>query len=120
MPCQLTPFWKKPAAVQSLRRGGSDAGAGDPGAVLGRDPRGGRRSRRPGWARRTVWGPSGGMNSGSSGASRASSSERRTARSMLASSNSLAVTVPVRVPKFDCTTSVVSSLAPAVDTLLRA
>jgi hypothetical protein len=65
-------------------------------------------------------GPSGGMNSGFSGASRASSSERRTAFSSEASSSSLMVVMPARLPKLDWTTSWRSSVRPLVDTVLRA
>src|SRR5688500_13376547 len=61
-----------------------------------------------------------GMNSGFSGASRARSSARRTTRSSAASSNSLIVAVPTRLPKATCTASSVSSTMPLVDTLLSA
>jgi hypothetical protein len=61
-----------------------------------------------------------GMNSGFSGASFASSSARRTTFSSDASSNSLIVAVPMRLPYATCTPSCMSSTVPLVDTLLSA
>src|SRR5690606_13708600 len=61
-----------------------------------------------------------GTNSGFSGASQASSSARRTTFSSDASSNSLIVAVPTRLPNATCTPRLVSPTMPLVDTLLRA
>src|SRR5690554_1290966 len=60
------------------------------------------------------------MNSGFSGASRASSSALRTTRSSAASSNSLIVAVPTRLPNATCTPSSALLTSPLVETLLRA
>src|SRR5690606_20368093 len=61
-----------------------------------------------------------GMNSGFSGASLARSSARRTTRSSEASSNSLIVADPMRLPKATLTASCTSSTMPLVETLLSA
>ena len=61
-----------------------------------------------------------GMNSGFSGARRARSSARRTTRSSAASSNSLMVAVPTRLPNATSTASSVLSTMPLVEMLLSA
>lgn len=66
------------------------------------------------------WGPRNGMNSGFSGASRANSSDRRTARSRLSASNSLMDAVPLRLPKVEVTSRVALSLLPLVVTVFLA
>lgn len=61
-----------------------------------------------------------GMNSGFSGASRARSSARRTTRSSAASSNSLMVAVPTRLPNATDTPRSVLLTMPLVETLFSA
>ena len=60
------------------------------------------------------------MNSGFSGARRARSSARRTTRSSAASSNSLIVAMPTRLPNATCTPRSVLLTMPLVETLFKA